>query len=197
MFSQIGIQCFGMGVEVHVDVGVGVGLSMGVGVGLGMGVGVGVGVGVGMGMLLVLLLLLHCCCCCCTCAAAEKSYNTTYLGIGGHSAAVEYVACAHGARKGNGVGFSARADAAADTVTSPITCVVLLVPEHLSLGLEIALKLTPVITTQRKYIPIFLHAAAALLIILLLLICLFCAFVFVVFAILTVIVLFFRCKPHR
>jgi hypothetical protein len=88
------------------------------------------------------------------------------------------------------VGFSARADAAADTVAGPITCVVLLVPERLSLGLEIVHKLVPVIVTQCKYIPIFLHTAAALLITLLLLICLFCAFVFVVFAILIVIVLF-------
>jgi hypothetical protein len=48
------------------------------------------------------------------------------------------------------VGFSARADAAADTVTGLITCVVLLVPEHLSLGLEIALKLAPVIAMQRE-----------------------------------------------
>ncbi len=95
------------------------------------------------------------------------------------------------------MGFSTRADAAADTVTGPITCVVLLVPDHLSLGLEIALKLMPMIATQCKYIPIFLHAAAVLLITLLLLICLFCAFVFVVFAILIDIVLFFRCKPHR
>jgi hypothetical protein len=95
------------------------------------------------------------------------------------------------------VGFSARADTAADTVTGPITCVMLLVPERLSLGLEIALKLAPVIATQWEYIPIFLHAAAALLITLLLLICLFCAFVIVVYAILIVIVLFFRCKPHR
>ena len=78
--------------------GVGMGLSLGVGVGLGMGVGVGVGVDVGMGvglLLVLLLLLLHCCCCCCACAAAEKLYNTTYLGLGGRSAAVEYVACAH------------------------------------------------------------------------------------------------------
>jgi hypothetical protein len=48
------------------------------------------------------------------------------------------------------MGFSARADAAADTVAGPITCVVLLVPEHLSLGLEIALKLVPVTAMQRK-----------------------------------------------
>ncbi len=48
------------------------------------------------------------------------------------------------------MGFSARADAAADTVAGPITCVVLHVPERLSLGLEIALKLVPVIATQRK-----------------------------------------------
>jgi hypothetical protein len=81
-----------MGVDVDVDVGVGMGLSMGVGVGLGVGVGVGVGVGM---LLLLLLLLLHCCCCFCACAAAEKLYNTTYLGLGGCSAAVEYVACAH------------------------------------------------------------------------------------------------------
>ncbi len=83
--------------NVDVDVGMGVGLSLGVGVGLGVGVDVGVGVGVGMGvgMLLLLLLLLHCCCCCCAYAAAEKLYNTTYLGLGGCSAAVEYVACAH------------------------------------------------------------------------------------------------------
>jgi hypothetical protein len=73
----------------------------------------------------------------------------------------------------------------------------MLVPERLSLGLEIALKLAPVIVMQHEYIPIFLHAAAALLITLLLLICMFCAFVFVVFAILIVIVLLFRCKPHR
>jgi hypothetical protein len=46
------------------------------------------------------------------------------------------------------VGFSARADAAADTVTSPVACVVLLVLERLSLGLEITLKLTPVIATK-------------------------------------------------
>ncbi len=95
------------------------------------------------------------------------------------------------------MGFSARADTAADTVTGPIACVVLLVPEHLSLGLEIVLKLAPVIATQRKYIPIVLHAAAALLITLLLLICLFCAFVFAVLQILIVTVLFFGCKPHR
>jgi hypothetical protein len=56
---------------------------------------VGAGVGVGVGMLLLLLLLLHCCCCCCACAAAEKLYNTTYLGLGGGSTAVEYVACVH------------------------------------------------------------------------------------------------------
>jgi hypothetical protein len=93
MFFQIKIQCFGMAVDVDVDVGMGMGLSIGVGVGLGMGLGVGMGVGVGM--LLLLLLLLHCCCCCCTCAAAEKLYNTTYLGLGGCSAAVEYVACVH------------------------------------------------------------------------------------------------------
>ncbi len=48
------------------------------------------------------------------------------------------------------MGFISRADAAADTVAGPITCVVLLVPERLSLGLEIALKLVPVITTQRE-----------------------------------------------
>ncbi len=48
------------------------------------------------------------------------------------------------------MGFSARADAAADTVAGPITCVVLLVPERLSLGLEIVLKLSPVIATQRE-----------------------------------------------
>jgi hypothetical protein len=48
------------------------------------------------------------------------------------------------------VGFSARADTAADTVAGPITCVVLLALEHLSLGLEIALKLAPAITTQRE-----------------------------------------------
>ncbi len=48
------------------------------------------------------------------------------------------------------MGFSARADAAADTVAGPITCVVLLVPERLSLGLEIALKLAPVIAMQRE-----------------------------------------------
>jgi hypothetical protein len=48
------------------------------------------------------------------------------------------------------MGFSTRADAAADTVTIPITCVVLLVPERLSLGLEIVLKLAPVIATQSK-----------------------------------------------
>jgi hypothetical protein len=97
MFFQIGIQCFGVGVDVDVDVGMGVGLSVGVGVGLGvgLGVGVGVGVGIGVGMLLLLLLLLHCCCCCCACAAAEKLYKTTYLGLGGRSAAVEYVACMH------------------------------------------------------------------------------------------------------
>jgi hypothetical protein len=95
MFFQIGIKCFGVGVDVDMDVGMGVGLSVGVGVGLGMGVGVGVDVGIGVGMLLLLLLLLHCCCCCCACAAAEKLYNTTYLGLGGRSAAVEYVACAH------------------------------------------------------------------------------------------------------
>jgi hypothetical protein len=95
MFFRIGIQCFGVGVDVDVDVGVGVGLSMGVGVGLGISVGVGVGVGMSMGMLLLLLLLLHCCCCCCACAAAEKLYNTTYLGLGERSAAVEYVACMH------------------------------------------------------------------------------------------------------
>jgi hypothetical protein len=58
-----------------------------------------------------------------------------------------FVARAH---KGNGVGFSARADAAADTLADLITCVVLLVPERLSLGLEIVLKLAPVIVTQRK-----------------------------------------------
>ncbi len=81
--------------DMDMDVGVGMGLSMGVGVGLGVGVGVGVGVGMGMGMPLLLLLLLHCCCCCCACAAAEKLYNTTYLGLGGCSAAVEYVACVH------------------------------------------------------------------------------------------------------
>jgi hypothetical protein len=46
------------------------------------------------------------------------------------------------------VGFSARADAAADTVAGPITCVVLLVPERLSLGLEIMLKLAPAIAMQ-------------------------------------------------
>ncbi len=84
-----------MGVDVDMDVGVGVGLSVGVGGGLGVGVGVSVGVGMGVGMLLLLLLLLHCCCCCCACAAAEKLYNTTYLGLGGHRAAVEYVACAY------------------------------------------------------------------------------------------------------
>ena len=97
MVFQIGIQCFGVGMDMDVDMGVGVGLSMGVGVGLGMSVGVvvGVGVGMGVGMLLLLLLLLHCCCCCCACAVAEKLYNTTYLGLGGRSAAVEYVACAH------------------------------------------------------------------------------------------------------
>jgi hypothetical protein len=97
MFFQIGIQCFGVGMDMDVDMGVGVGLSMGVGVGLGMSVGVvvGVGVGMGVGMLLLLLLLRHCCCCCCACAAAEKLYNTTYLGLGGRSTAVEYVACAH------------------------------------------------------------------------------------------------------
>jgi hypothetical protein len=97
MIFQIGIQCFGVGVDVDVDVGVGVGvgLSVGVGVGLVAGVGVGVSVGMGVGMLLLLLLLLHCCCCCCACSAAEKLYNTTYLGLGGRSAAVEYVACAH------------------------------------------------------------------------------------------------------
>jgi hypothetical protein len=97
MFFQIGIQCFGVGVHVNVDMGVSVGLSVGVGVGLGLGVGVsvGVGVGVGVGKLLLLLLLLHCCCCCCAGAAAEKLYNTTYLGLGQRSAAVEYVACAH------------------------------------------------------------------------------------------------------
>jgi hypothetical protein len=97
MFFQIGLQCFGVGVDMDVDVGMGVGLSMGVGVGFGLGVGVGVGVGVGMGvgMLLLLLLLLHCCCCSCACAAAEKLYNTTYLGLEGRSAAVEYVACVH------------------------------------------------------------------------------------------------------
>jgi hypothetical protein len=99
MFFQIGIQYFGVGVDVDVDVDVGVsvsvGLSVGVGVGLGMGVSLGVGVGMGVGMLLLLLLLLHCCCCCCAGAAAEKLYNTTYLGLGGRSAAVEYVACAH------------------------------------------------------------------------------------------------------
>ncbi len=44
--------------------------------------------------------------------------------------------------------FSARADAAGDTVAGPITCVVLLVPERLSLGLEIMLKLVPAIATQ-------------------------------------------------
>ncbi len=48
------------------------------------------------------------------------------------------------------MGFRARTDAAADTVAGPITCVVLLVPERLSLGLEIALKLAPVTATQRK-----------------------------------------------
>ncbi len=48
------------------------------------------------------------------------------------------------------MGFSARADAAADTVASPITCVVLLVLERLSLGLEIALKLVPVIAAHRE-----------------------------------------------
>jgi hypothetical protein len=95
MFFQIGIQCFGVGVVVDVDMGVGVGLSVGVGVGLGMGLGVGVGVGMGVGMLLLLLLLLHCCCCCCICIAAEKLYNSTYLGLGGRSAAVECVACMH------------------------------------------------------------------------------------------------------
>ncbi len=58
----------------------------------------------------------------------------------------------------------------------------LLVLERLNLGLEIALKLAPVIVTQHEYIPIFLYAAAVLLNTLLLLICLFCAFVFVVFA---------------
>jgi hypothetical protein len=84
-----------MGVDVDVDMGVGLGLSVGVGVGLGMGMGVGVGVGVDVGMLLLPLLLLHCCCCCCAYAAAEKLYNTTYLGLGGCSAAVEYVACVH------------------------------------------------------------------------------------------------------
>jgi hypothetical protein len=52
-------------------------------------------VGVGMGMLLLLLLLLHCCCHCCACAAAEKLYNTTFLDLGGCSAAVEYVTCTH------------------------------------------------------------------------------------------------------
>jgi hypothetical protein len=97
MFFQIGIHFFGVGVDVDMDVGVGVGLSMGVGVGLGASVGVvvGVGVGVGVGMLLLLLLLLHCCCCCCACAATEKLYNTIYLGLGGCSAAVKYVACRH------------------------------------------------------------------------------------------------------
>ncbi len=85
----------GVDVDVDMDVGVSVGLSVGVGVGWGMGVGLGVGVGVGVRMLLLLLLLLHCCCCCCANAAAEKLYNTTYLGLGGRSAAVEYVACAH------------------------------------------------------------------------------------------------------
>ncbi len=84
-----------MGVGVDVDMGMGVGFSVGVGLGLGMGVSVGVGVGMGVGMLLLLLLLLHCCCYCCACAAAEKLYNTTYLGLGGCSTAVEYVACAH------------------------------------------------------------------------------------------------------
>ncbi len=48
------------------------------------------------------------------------------------------------------MGFSARADAAADTVPGPITCVVLLGLERLNLGLEIALKLAPVITMQRE-----------------------------------------------
>jgi hypothetical protein len=91
MFFQIGIQCFGVGMHVDMDVGVGVGLSTGVGV----GVGVGVGMDTDVGMLLLLLLLLHCCCCCCASAAAEKLYNTTYLGLGGRSVAVEYVACAH------------------------------------------------------------------------------------------------------
>ncbi len=52
------------------------------------------------------------------------------------------------------MGFSARADAAADTVTRPITCVVLLVPERLSLGLEITLKLVLVIATQCKLHPV-------------------------------------------
>jgi hypothetical protein len=95
MFFQIGIQCFGVGVDVDVDVGVGLSLGVGVGMGLDMGVGAGMGVGMGVGLLLLLLLLLHCCCCCCACAAAEKLYNTTYLGFGGRSAAVEYVACTH------------------------------------------------------------------------------------------------------
>ncbi len=62
---------------------------------MGLGLGLGVGVGIGVGMLLLLLLLLHCCCWCCAGAAAEKLYNTTYLGLGGCSAAVEYVAFTH------------------------------------------------------------------------------------------------------
>jgi hypothetical protein len=85
----------GVSVGMGLSVGVGVGLGMGVDVGVGVGLGVGVGVGEGVGMLLLLLLLLHCCCCCCTCAAAENLYSTTYLCLGGRSAAVEYVACAH------------------------------------------------------------------------------------------------------
>ncbi len=56
--------------------------------------------------------------------------------------------CRQSTHAGNGVGFSARADASADTVAGPITCVVLLVPKRLSLGLEITLKLAPAIATQ-------------------------------------------------
>jgi hypothetical protein len=48
------------------------------------------------------------------------------------------------------VGFSARADAAADSVADAGACVLLLVPHCLRLRLEIALKLVPVIATQRE-----------------------------------------------
>ncbi len=58
------------------------------------------------------------------------------------------------------MGFSTRADAAADTVAGPITCVVLLVLECLSLGLEIALKLAPVIPSSANCIKLLVDVPA-------------------------------------
>jgi hypothetical protein len=112
-------------------------------------------------LLLLLLLLLRCCgCCCCAYAAVPQlKHNTIQLTWTLEDAALRWGYCLHvaafglhlfaRARASDGVGLSARVDAAPDPVAGASVCVILLVMHHWHLELDIALKLAPATFAMR------------------------------------------------